>query len=342
MHSGVSVFAGGLLAALLASLPAHAEGTESYVLAWTRGEGAGACLSETELASRVRSRLGRDPFAPAGGRTIEGHVVRTANGYEAELTVRTATDEVIGQRRVGTQGADCGSLGGAVTLAVVLTIDPEARVDPGQSSASFPIDGPPSLPAVPAPPPPACGETVATPLRPTPCPPPPPVRATPGTLIAAAGALGPLPQLAPGLVLDVTLPTWPLAVVLGARFLAPMKTDDGHLQVGLDTFGASGCWRSVSSSSAILGLCLGAEGGILTVVARDLTPVSPGPYPWVALNGGLRFTLRSSSLVRFQGGALALVPLIRQVFQVDSAGAQPFQTSPVGALLFAGAELGGI
>jgi hypothetical protein len=341
MHSGASVFKGALLSALLASPAARAEGTESYVLAWTRGEGAASCLSEVELASRVRSRLGRDPFAPVGSRTIEGHVVRTAAGFEADLGVRSATDEVIGQRRVSTQGADCSSLGGAVTLAIVLTIDPDAHVDPGQASASFPIDEPPSPPALPLPPPPACTENVAR-WSASPCPPPPPQQAQPGTLIAAAGALGPLPQVAPGVVLDVTLPTWPLAVVFGARFLFPMQTDDGHLQVGLDTLGLSGCWRMVSSSSSIFGLCLGGEGGVTTVVARDLTPVSPGPYPWFALTAGLRFTLRSSSLVRFQGGASALLPLIRQEFQVDSAGVPGFQSSVVGALLFAGAELGGI
>lgn len=339
MRAGV--FAAALLVAVVVSPAARADGSETYVLAWTRGEGASACLSETELAARVRSRLGRDPFALAGQRTIEGHAVRTAEGYAAELVVRTDTDQVVGQRRVSTTGADCSALGGAVTLAIVLTIDPNAPLDDKQGSASFPVEQPP-----PAPPPlrspRACTEVAAVPSAP--CPPPaapPPPRAMPGTLIAAAGALGPLPHFAPGVLLDVALPLSPITPVFGARILVPVQTNDGHLQLGLDTLGLGACGRVTSSSAVSLGLCAGAEAGIVTVVARDLTPVDPGPYPWVALDAGLRLTVHSSSLVRFQAGVTALVPLIRQKFRVDSPGADEFQASAVGGLVFAGVELGG-
>ena len=330
-----------LASALLVALPARAETTDSYALAWTRGEGAGACLSEAELAARVRSRLGREPFSAVAERTIEGHVTRTASGYDADLTVRTATDQVIGQRRVSTPGEDCGALGGAVTLAVVLTIDPNAALEPNQPSASFPIDQPPSPPPLP-PVAPFCAETPAPKSeRAAPCPPPPPPRPIPGTLVAAAGAVGPLPRFAPGVALDVSLPLSPITPVLGARILVPVTTDDGHLQVGLDTLGLGACAKVASSAALALALCAGAEGGFVTVVARDLTPVNAGPFPWVALDAGLRLVVRSSSLVRFQAGATALFPLIRQEFQVDSPGAASFQSSVVGGLLFAGAELGG-
>ena len=327
--------------ALLVAFPAHAEGTDSYGLAWTRGDGAGACLSEAELAARVRSRLGRDPFSLVAERTIEGHVVRTASGFDADLTVRTATDQVIGQRRVSTPGEDCSALGGAVTLAVVLTIDPNAALEPGQPSASFPVEQRPApVTELPPLPPPVCTDTTRA-ERAAPCPPPPLPRAMPGALIAAAGALGPLPRFAPGVAIDVSLPLSPITPVIGARILVPVTTDDGHLQLGLDTLGLGACAKVASSAALALGLCAGAEGGFVTVVARDLTPVNAGPFPWVALDAGFRLTVRSSSLVRFQAGALALVPLIRQQFQVDSPGAPGFQSSVVGGLLFAGAELGG-
>ncbi|HEX5101417.1 MAG TPA: hypothetical protein VFV94_18020, partial [Polyangiaceae bacterium] len=284
---------------------------------------------------------GRDPFSVVAERTIEGHVVRTASGYDADLTVRTSTDQLIGQRRVSTAGEDCTALGGAVTLAVVLTIDPNAALEPNQPSASFPIDQPPSPPPLP-PVAPFCAETPAPPSeRATPCPPPPSPRAIPGTLVAAAGALGPLPRFAPGVALDVSLPVSPITPVFGARILVPVTTDDGHLQLGLDTLGLGACAKVASSAALALGLCAGAEGGIVTVVARDLTPVNAGPFPWVALDAGLRLIVRSSSLVRFHAGAVALFPLIRQEFQVDSPGATGFQSSAVGGLLFAGAELGG-
>ena len=341
MQRGYGVFGGALLAAMLASATSSAGEAETYVLAWTRGEGASACLSETELAARVRSRLGRDPFAVTGQRTIEGHAVRTPDGYAADLVIRTDTDQVVGQRRVATPGADCSALGGAVTLAVVLTIDPNARPEENHGSASFPVDQPP-----PAPPPlrspRACADVTAPAAPPCPPPPPPPPPpAIPGTLLAAAGAVGPLPQFAPGVVLDVSLPLSPITPVFGARILVPVTSDDGHLQLGLDTLALGACGKLASSSALMLGLCAGAEAGIMTVVARDLTPVDPGPFPWVALDAGLRFTVRSGSLVRFHAGATALVPLIRQKFRVDSPGADAFQASAVGGLFFAGVELGG-
>ncbi len=338
MRFGAWCFLGG---ALLLALPAHAESTESYALAWTRGDGAGACLSEAELVARVRSRLGRDPFSVVAERMVEGHVVRTASGYDADLTVRTATDQIIGQRRVSTPGEDCSALGGAVTLAVVLTIDPNATLEPTQPSASFPEERVPPPPPLPTPAPFCADKPAPKSERPAPCPPPPPPRAIPGTLVAAAGAIGPLPRFAPGVALDVSLPLSPITPVLGARILVPVTTDDGHLQLGLDTLGLGACARVASSTALALGLCAGAEGGFVTVIARDLTPVNAGPFPWVALDAGLRLTVRSSSLVRFQAGATALFPLIRQEFQVDSPGAAGFQASAVGGLLFAGAELGG-
>jgi hypothetical protein len=314
------------------ALTAHA--AETVRLAWARGEGADTCLGEAELVARVRSRLGSDPFDDAAERVIEGHALPAKSGFRAELLVRGPDGAVLGRRSIEAAGEDCVALGQAVTLAVVLTIDPNAPLRDDESRASFPIDGPPvpSLPPPSAPPSP--------PLRPLPAAAPPcpacPPRPVPlGLSAGVVGVLGLLPRVALGAEIEGAYPALPSGFVVGMRWLPSVDSSDGHIAVGI-TSGKVGYCGALVDSRLSLSLCGVLEAGVTTVVALDLEPVSPGDYPYMALGGGPRLVWPTRSTVSFQAGLLGLVPLFRHQFQVEISRNPGFQASPVGAVGFVG------
>jgi hypothetical protein len=319
------------------ALTAHA--TETVRLAWARGEGADACLGEAELVARVRSRLGTDPFDDAAERVIEGHAVPVKSGFRAELLVRGADGGVLGRRSIEAAGEDCVALGQAVTLAVVLTIDPNAPLRGDESTASFPIDGPP-VPSLPQPKAPSAPPDRPRPAATAPCPscPPPPSRL--GLSAGVVGALGLLPRVALGAEVEGAYPALPSGFVVGARWLPSVNSSDGHIAVGI-TSGKVGYCGGLVDSRLALSLCGALEAGVTTVVARDLEPVSPGDYPYLALGAGPRLVWPARAAVSFQAGLFGLVPLFRHRFQVETSRNPGFQASPVGAVGFVGVGFGG-
>jgi hypothetical protein len=104
--------------------------------------------------------------------------------------------------------------------------------------------------------------------------------------------------------------------------------------------GKLGYCRGISGAP-LLSVCGAFEGGVTTVVARDLEPVSPGDYPFIALSVGARLVLPARGPVGFQLGASAVLPLYRQRFQVGAQNARDFQASAVAGVLFLGVRLGG-
>jgi hypothetical protein len=80
---------------------------------------------------------------------------------------------------------------------------------------------------------------------------------------------------------------------------------------------------------------------VTSVVARDLVPVSPGDYPFLALAAGARFVLPSRGPLGLQVGVWALLPLYTQRFQVRAANARDFQANEVAGVLSLGVRLGG-
>lgn len=313
---------------------------ETYRLAWVRGDGAEACPSETDLAGYVAARLQRQPFADTAPRTIEGSVTREGDTWRASLRVRDEHGRGIGSRDFETVGDDCGALAAAATLAVVLTIDPSVSLTASEiPSASFPL-------AAPAEPVPARAASAET--RPTEA--PTPERTTPAcalsrtperrATVSAAAVLsaGVLPEVAFGAALEARVPKGPIDFVLGMRLLPSATSEDGHLGVNLMT-GQLGAYRGFRTGSVELGLAGSLEAGVLTLVARDLTPVDPGPYPWVALQAGPRGVWPADAPVALELGALALVPFTRQQFRVEGAVATPFQTNAVSFIASAGVRL---
>jgi hypothetical protein len=330
------------VAAAVVAVAHPALADDTYRLAWSRAEGAEACLTETELADRVRGRLGREPFDDRAERTIEGQVGLGSEGFLAKLVIRAADSTVLGRRTIETRGADCAALGQAVTLAVVLTIDPDAPLDaageppPAAAPALREAAPPPASPkAVPPPEPPR----VAPRPRPSEAPTASarsPARASIGA--GVVGALGLLPRAALGVELEGAFPAGS-GVIVGARVLPSVETGDGHLGIAL-TSGKLG-WCGGMPGLLPVSLCGALEAGVTSVVARDLVPVSPGDYPYLALAAGARLVLPPRGPVAFQLGASALLPLYRQRFRVEGGNARDFQASPLGGLLTLGLRLGG-
>jgi hypothetical protein len=330
------------IAAACAAVQHTARADEPFRLAWSRAEGTEACLSESELAARVRGRLGREPFDDRAERTIEGQVGLGPDGFIAKLVIRAPDSSVLGRRTIETRGPDCAPLGQAVTLAVVLAIDPNAPLDDAGSDSVAPAPTPVTREAEPRPVPAHIPPVL--PVESAPRPPVAPVPARPApekdrASISAGvvGALGLLPRVAPGFELEGTYPT-PSGLLLGMRFLPGVKSSDGHLGVAV-TSGKLGYCHGISGVP--VAACGAIEAGVTTVVARDLEPVSPGDYPFLAVSVGARLLLPARGLVRFELGAAAILPLYRQRFQVGAEDARDFQASAVAGVLFLGARLGG-
>ena len=338
MRGAGSTLVAAAIGIVVHGVPKAARAAETYRLAWSRAEGADACLGEAELTQRVRSRLGHDPFDDAAERVIEGHAAPSTSGLRAELVVRRLDGSVLGRRAIETEGADCIALGQAVTLAVVLTIDPNAPLLGNESTASFPIDGAaqPRLAVPSAPPPPPRPPAALAPPCPS-CAPPP---ARVGLSAGVVGALGLLPRAALGAEVEGAYPALPQGLVLGARFLPGVETSDGHLAIGL-TSGKVGYCGAFVDSRVALSLCGAVEAGVTTVVARDLEPVNPGDYPHVAFTAGVRLVWPARSPVQLHAGLTAAVPLFRQQFQVEAEGDPGFQASPLAGLAFLGVGFGG-
>jgi hypothetical protein len=315
---------------------------DAYRLAWVRGDGAETCPGEAELEARVTARLGRRPFSESAPRVIEGTVSREGDAWHATLRVRDAHGALVGGREFDLEGPDCGAISAATTLAVVLTIDPNAPVLAGEiPTASFPVAA-----VIPTARPPAAATDAVPPVAPgsraeaVTCPQCQPAK--PGVRMDAAAvvAAGVLPSVAFGAALDALVPAGPGALLFGARFLPDVNTSDGHLGLSLVTaeLGYCGGWALGPTE---LDVCGAVEAGAVRALARDLTPVDPGNYPWVAMHAGPRWVVPARSGAAVELGVFALVPFTRQVFHVDSADATTFQTSAVSVLATVGIRLGG-
>jgi hypothetical protein len=332
------------VAALLCVRIAAGEPTaDTYRLGWTRGDGASECPSEAELARAVEARLHRQPFSDAAVRTIEGNVTHAGDVWRAELRVRDGNGIVVGSRNLETTGTDCAALAAAATLAVVLTIDPNAPLAEEAAATPSVAAAAPSAPPVSSATPPASA-SAATPSSAPPALPPPPCPACRkpvpriGVSLSAVSAFGLLPKTAFGAELDGHFGFRHAELSVGLRLLPGADTADGHLGFSLGTGSAAGCALGLVGG-ARLSLCAGAEAGFITAVARDLTPVDPGNYPWVALDAGPRLLWPSTGF-GVELGVSGVVPLLRQQFHVQLPQGSGFQTNALGGIVTLGVRAG--
>jgi hypothetical protein len=240
---------------------------EPSTLRLVRAPGAESCPDEAEMARAVDRRLGRSAFVPADQAqlTLETMIEPApTGGFRARITL-VRGDSAVGQRELESAEPECAALAEKVSLALALTIDPDAPLaeSPPEPPAAEPEPLPPPLP--PPPPPP----------RAAPPPPPPPAKAEVDPFQidvegAAVIATGTVPHLAPGVALRgrLFLPGLPIGAELeGAYFpdkaleSAPGKGADFALAYA----GLSLCTRSSRESQIALSLCVGAEAGALSV-----------------------------------------------------------------------------
>lgn len=318
------------LALWLTAPAARAESNDTFRLAWVRGAAAERCPSEREIAERVKARLGRDPFDDAAPRVIEGSVRHTDGQWLLELRVRDETGALLGERSLGTSGGDCTSLAEAGTLAIVLTIDPNASLD---AAAARTLAAPPPKPPLPPPAPPPC----PPPIKPAP-PPPCPSCTDAGLKTSlsahALGTAGSLPRIAAGVQLGGEVGFQTVHFGVGASFIPAVVHEGGHMSFGLTSAVVSGCARVAGP----LELCGLIDAGVIRVGAEELAPVEPGEYPWLAAGVGPRVGVDATENLRFELVGVVIAPLARPRFVVRGRP-EEFQASPVGGRLLLGARL---
>jgi hypothetical protein len=340
------------LSALSAGAQVHERGS---ALAWVRGDGAEDCVTQDALQAEIRARLGRDPFRLPPEQRIEATVSREHGLWVARLYEHDPSGRRIGSRVLSSASTDCRELEAAVTLAIALIIDPEARADTLPPTASLPQGVAPAEPPstdTPAPPaeglsrPPQAGRPHAADRVPAParsrraswplatiprpraastrsaCPPAEPLDRT-SVRLGAALVARLQPTWGPVFTLDARGRVAPhTSVELGAFYAPESRTtrSGSDHAVGLTALRASGCYSSGQRISAFA--CAGALAGAIHSVVFRPTPTEPGDRAWLALGADAGVELELGPLLAdFRG--LLWVPLSRWSFEVG--GTQVFE-----------------
>ena len=312
-----------VFAACLAGFEARA--AEPARLEWTRLESAGSCIDRATLETRVKRRLGTEPFDPRASRSIEGVVQRTGKLWRAQLVVRTRPDEASPPRRVLESAAeDCQSLGNAVVLAVALAIDPAAAF----SDAAVKVPPPPRPVVAPTPPPePPIASSEATP--------------TGRAGLAFAGQFGLLPKASLGLDLSVaTVLTRTFELGLHARAFPEAEVKGApSYAVGLTALTLELCSAAGRSKWLELRACAGPSLGLLhaSVLAGDRT--QPGQRASLAAELGVNAALALTRNLAFELATRASVPVTRYRFTLEGSDEALFTQSVVAGLAYVGLTL---
>jgi hypothetical protein len=129
---------------------ASAEERARAELSVTRGPGTDDCIEKEALARAVEARLHRVVFAEQGTPLkISLRLEHGANGaWTAELDLRNASGESLGQRRLTTSAPHCSALDDSIALVVALLVDsPAAReLSEPQPAADADAAGPENQP----------------------------------------------------------------------------------------------------------------------------------------------------------------------------------------------------
>jgi hypothetical protein len=318
------VTCGSVLAVSLAALDARA--AEPARLEWVRLAGAESCIDAAELETRVKRRLGTEPFDPRASRSIEGVVQRTGEVWRAQIVVRARSDDANPPRReLESAAADCDSLGTAVVLAVALAIDPEAAF----SDAPVKRPAPPPLveapkPTAPASPAPAAESTLAG-------------RAE----LTLVGQLGLLPHASFGLGVGVaTELTRRFEFGLRARAFPEVEVSgDPSYAVGLAALTLELCPVARPGQGVVLRACAGPSLGLLhaSVLVGDRT--QPGQRASLAAEFGLDAAFAVTRRLAFELSARAAVPVTRYRFTLEGSEQALFTQSVIFAMASVGVEL---
>lgn len=265
------------------------------------------CPGALALAARANAILGRRALEP--GPALVERRARGAGFAPTRLEVRlghdgarrtarvVASGELWGSRELADGGDSCEGLAEAVVTSLVLTLE-SGSVDEGRGAA------PP--------------EEAAEPWR---------VEASAGAL----GSLGLLKGLHPvgwaGAQLGLTRQ---IGVGLGFGYVVPSSFSSSGFDVDLRLFfgQAEACADTWTKPQGSLRVCAGGALGSLSASAQGVENGSPRRRPWVAASAGLVASGPSKAGFGWWGRLGGWVPLRRQGFSVEGAGAV-FEPSPV-------------
>ena len=311
--------------------------TQRFSWSWVRLPGAESCATAEVIADSVRARLGRDPFAISAARRIEGWVERSDDRWQAHLNVTGSDGGSFGARQLESSEETCATLVDAVTLAVVLMIDPQASLapQPPKSAAETPQEPIPAPLEAPQPAPPAVAPPQAPPARE---PPPHPPRAdAPAMAMTAAlralGVWGVLPRVSAGVEVGAELElSQRIGITAAAGFLPTVRTDNRRFGFGLMAASLGPCVTLIGQKHTRLGLCAEAQLGAIQAVNYDyqVDPLPPTNHFWFALRAGPRLQQRLVGPLGFELGAQALVPLIRHEFMIRRTDEPVYQARAFG------------
>jgi hypothetical protein len=304
----------------LVSARASAAESAGYRFQLVRAEGAASCASAEAIQSDVSARLGRNPFASSSDRAIEVVLERTEAKWRAKLYLRLDGSDADAARLIESEAPDCRELGKSVALAVALAITPELP--------------PPPKPLPPPPLPPSC---VRVPPLPA------PVRSSAQGEASLRALLSPnlLPTNALGVAVAITVRAGRL---LGASFgglffpQRELRAARAQLGFGLSAAFASGCIWAKPSDPQVWS-CIGGQVGALHSVVFSPQPERPGDHWWVAASSELGLRQHVFDRAFIEAGVLALFPLVRHRFEIDSSRAPVYQQGPAVAEGFVGLGL---
>jgi hypothetical protein len=324
----------GALGVLGAARSAPAEPL-TFRLSWVRGVGAEDCPNAEQLTSAVEARLGRDAFSEPASRHIEGSVVRAGEAWRVQLRVIGTDNAVLGSRELEANGLDCSSIADAASLAVALTIDPQALAQrPERPSVVPPAPPPPEpSPAFPQPAPRELDFSSSSEPGRVPEPSSPPLSPAGEVVPRGLFAVGILPDAGPGMELGTELRVgrW-VGFSLSMAYLSEERTTADEFGLSLAAGSLGLCFRVLDRPGALLKVCGELMAGALQVVVYHPIPTRPGEHLWLAPRLGPRFAYRLRGWLSLEASALAVVPLLRERFSITGVETPVFQTAPLSLL----------
>lgn len=312
----------------VAAPPASRSGPE-LDLQW---EAPPECPSQADIEHSVLALLGRplrDSEAPI-------HVRARVAEDGGALVLHLRTENPEGARERVFPGQSCDVLAETTALVIATALD---------SSLAF---GEPDTPA-----PTSAIATdntaIASNQEPT-VPDSPAVEAVPQARVlglggavraSAAGNVGPLPTIAPGIELSAALLHKRTRVELRFAQWLPRRVsssvrDDAGGEIDLWTLGVRGCW--VPSASVVeFPLCGGIASGLMRGEGVGLGAPATTRLPWLAIDGGAAVTVRPVPYLGVWLGADVIVPITRPGFRIDDLGLV-HRAGPVGGQAVLGIE----
>ncbi len=219
-------------------------------LDYRRAANAHFCPEGAALRKAVVTRLGTDPFGAGEEGVIEVHLSRRGTNYRARIVRRSASGELLGERRLAMTSLLCADLIPALALSIALALGPPKKAAPRRRDLR-PREGPLRQPR----------QEIADTLGPffttrdfTSV----PTRLGLEGRIALIGFVGtaPTPAAGLGLALVARYRAFSLGLELRGHPAIPSPLRQGSLHVSQVDAALMPCWRTGS-----WGLCLSLVGG---------------------------------------------------------------------------------